>query len=97
MSEHIVPIKIYLSIWLTLMVLTGVTIWVAYYDLKQFSVIVALSIAVFKALLVVLYFMHVRYSSRLTKVIIAAGVFWLIILIALTFSDYWTRNWQAAF
>lgn len=93
MSEHIVSIKVYLTIWLTLMVMTGVTVLVAYYDLGRFNTIVALSIAVFKALLVILYFMHVRYSSRLTKVIVAAGVFWFLILIALTFSDYWTRSW----
>ena len=97
MSEHIVPVKVYITIWAVLMVLTGVTILVAYYDLGRFNTIVALSIAVFKALLVILYFMHVKYSSRLTKVVIAAGVFWLIILIVFTFSDYWTRGWQVPF
>ena len=93
MSEHIVPKKIYYAIFATLMVLTGVTIAVAFLDLGPFNNIVAMSIAVFKATLVVLYFMHVRYSNRLTWVVVVAGFFWLGIMIALTFSDYLTRGW----
>ena len=57
------------------------------------NAIVALTIAVVKATLVILYFMHLRYSSRLTQVVVAAGVCWLIIMIALTLSDYLTRHW----
>ena len=75
------------------MVMTGITVLVAYYDLKAFNTVVAMSIAVFKGTLVVLYFMHVRYSSRLTKVIVVAGVFWLMIMLSLTLSDYMTRGW----
>jgi cytochrome c oxidase subunit 4 len=75
------------------MVLTGLTVWVAYYDLGRWNAIVALSIAVLKATLVVLYFMHVRYSSKLTWVFVCSGFLWLLILFAFTLSDYFTRHW----
>jgi cytochrome c oxidase subunit 4 len=75
------------------MALTILTVWVAYYDLGSWNVIVALSIAVLKGTLVVLYFMHVRYSSKLTWVFVCAGFLWLLILFALTLSDYFTRSW----
>lgn len=91
MSEHIVSAKIYLVIFAALLVMTGVTYGVALLDLGRLNVIVALTIAVIKAVLVVLYFMHVRYSSRLTWVVVVAGFFWLAIMIGLTMSDYLTR------
>ena len=75
------------------MVLTVVTYLVAKVDLGRFNAIVALTIAVIKALLVVLYFMHLRYSSRLTWIFVGAGFFWLLIMIVLTLSDYMTRDW----
>jgi cytochrome c oxidase subunit 4 len=92
MSEHIVSRKIYFAIFGALMVLTVITVLVARVDLGALNNIVALTIAVIKATLVVLYFMHVRYSSRLTWVFVLAGLFWLGILIALTLSDYLTRG-----
>ena len=93
MSEHIVTPKLYIAIFIALMVLTGLTVWVANFDLGSWNAIVALTIAVIKGLLVVLFFMHVRWSSRLTKVYVAAGFIWLIIMVALTLSDYQTRGW----
>jgi cytochrome c oxidase subunit IV len=93
MSVHVVSRKIYFLIFGALMVLTGVTVWVANFDLGRWNAIVALSIAVVKAMLVVLYFMHVRYSSKLTWVFVCAGVIWLIILFAFTLSDFLTRAW----
>jgi cytochrome c oxidase subunit 4 len=94
MSEHIVSIKVYLVIFLALMTGTALTVWAGLQDFPgQLNVIVALTIAVIKATLVVLYFMHVRYSSRLIWVIVASALFWLGILFALTLSDYWTRGW----
>jgi cytochrome c oxidase subunit 4 len=93
MSEHIVTLKTYFVIFLALLVLTAATVWVAYFDLGRLNAIVALSIAVLKATLVVLYFMHVRYSSKLTWVFVGAGFFWLAILVAFTFGDYATRDW----
>lgn len=93
MTEHVVSRKIYFFIFGALMVLTAVTVWVANLDLGRWNAIVALSIAVLKATLVVLYFMHVRYSSKLTWVFVGAGIIWLIILFAFTLSDYLTRTW----
>jgi len=75
---------------------TGLTVTAAFYDFPgPLNAIVALTIAVVKATLVILYFMHVRYSSRLIWLIISAALFWLAILFALTISDYWTRSWLA--
>lgn len=94
MSEHIVPVRIYIMIFLALLVGTFLTVVAAFYDFPwQLNTIVALTIATTKATLVVLYFMHVRYSSRLIWVIVAAALFWMAILFALTFSDYWSRHW----
>ncbi|HSE37170.1 MAG TPA: cytochrome C oxidase subunit IV family protein [Blastocatellia bacterium] len=93
MSEHVVSRKVYFVIFGALMVGTALTVWVANYDLGRWNAIVALSIAVLKATLVVLYFMHVRYSSKLTWVFVGAGLIWLIILFAFTLSDYMTRGW----
>jgi cytochrome c oxidase subunit 4 len=98
MSEHIVSRKVYFVIFGALMVGTALTVYAAFIDLdhvfKGANTVVALTIAVAKATLVVLYFMHVRYSSRLTWVIVAAGIFWLGILFVLTFSDYASRPYD---
>ncbi len=95
-EHHIVPVKIYIAVFLALMVLTAITVYIAKFDLEHFwgplNIIIALTVAVIKATLVVLYFMHVRYSSRLTQVIVISGVFWLIIMLAFTVSDYLTRS-----
>ena len=92
MSAHaIVPVGIYVMIFTLLMVLTGLTVFAAYQDLGPWSTAVALTIAVTKTLLVVLYFMHVRYSSRLVAVFAMAGVVWLITLIGYTLTDFLTR------
>ncbi|HEX6730107.1 MAG TPA: cytochrome C oxidase subunit IV family protein [Pyrinomonadaceae bacterium] len=94
MSEHIVPVRVYLMIFLALMVGTFVTVVAAFYDFPwRLNTVIALTIATIKATLVVLYFMHVRYSSRLVWVIVTSALFWLAILFALTLSDYWTREW----
>lgn len=91
MSEHIVSRKVYFGIFGALIVLTFITVLVARYDFGRLNAIVAMTIAVIKATLVVLYFMHVRYSSRLTQVIVVSGFLWLFIMIAFTLSDYLTR------
>jgi len=94
MSEHIVSVKVYLTIFLALLVGTFLTVVAAFYDFPwQLNTVFALTIASIKATLVVLYFMHVRYSSRLVWVIVTSALFWLLILFALTLSDYWTREW----
>lgn len=95
MSEHIVSRKVYFVIFGALMVFTALTVFAAFTDLDHVfhgaNTVVALTIAVIKATLVVLYFMHVRYSTRLTWVIVIAGIFWLGIMFVLTASDYLTR------
>lgn len=98
MSEHIVSIKVYLVIFFSLLLGTTLTVLAAFHDFPwQFNTIIALTIASVKATLVVLYFMHVRYSNRLVWVILIAALFWMGILFALTFSDYATREWLHIF
>ena len=93
MSEHILPKRTYYAIYAILMVCTYLTWQVAYFDLGAFNTVAALVIAVFKAVLVVLFFMHVRDSPRLTWAVVIGGVFWLVLLLALTMSDYLSRGW----
>ena len=95
MSGHIAPKSLYYLIFLALMVGTILTVAVAKFDLGPLNNIVMLTIACTKALLVVLFFMHVRWSSRLTWVIAGSGFFWLLIMFFLTLSDYMTRGWVA--
>jgi cytochrome c oxidase subunit 4 len=94
MREHIVYPRVYISIFLVLILGTGLTVLAAFHDFPgPLNAVVALTIAVVKATFVILYFMHVRYSSRLIWLIISAALFWLAIMFALTISDYWTRAW----
>jgi cytochrome c oxidase subunit 4 len=94
MSEHIVSVKLYLGIFFALLCLTALTTGVAYIDLGAFNTVIALAIAVVKMLLVVLFFMHVKYSGRLIQVFILAGVLFLAILVAFTLADELTRHWS---
>ena len=91
MSAHVVPTRVYYTIFAILLACTGLTVWIAFFDLGPLNTIAALGIAVFKATLVVLFFMHVKYSTRLTWAVVLGSVFWFGILIALTMSDYLTR------
>jgi cytochrome c oxidase subunit 4 len=93
MSGHVVPIKIYVAIFLALMLLTALTVWVAFQDLGVLNNVAALGIATLKAALVVLYFMHVRYSSRVISLVVMTGFACLAILLILTLSDYGSRGW----
>jgi cytochrome c oxidase subunit 4 len=94
MSEHIVHPRVYLTIFLALMAGTFLTVVAAKRDFPgPLNAVIALTIAVVKATLVVLYFMHVRYSPRLIWLVIAAALFWMALLFALTISDYSTRSW----
>jgi len=95
MSEHILPIRLYVTIWAALLGLTVVTAAVAFVNLGPFNTVVALVIASVKALLVVLFFMHVKYTSeKMTKVVFVAAIFWLLILLTLSLADYATRLWS---
>jgi cytochrome c oxidase subunit 4 len=91
--SHIASVTSYLVIFGTLMVMTAITVAVAYVNLGELNKVVALGIASFKATLVILYFMHVKYSSRLTKLVVVSGFFFLLILLALTMTDYASREW----
>src|SRR5947207_14342320 len=88
MSEHIVSPRIYLAIFAALMAGTGITVWAAFQNFHQFNIVIALGIATIKATLVVLYFMHARYSTGRTQLVIVCSVFWLAILLALTLAAY---------
>lgn len=100
MAEHIVSPKLYVAVFLALMVGTAITVWAAFYDLSihfdsgavlNLNPAVALLIAGIKAALVILFFMHVKWSTRLTKVVVIAGIYWLAILLT-TVADYMSRG-----
>jgi cytochrome c oxidase subunit IV len=93
MSAHVVPVRLYVIIFLSLLALTGLTTGVAFIDLGPYNTVAALVIAFAKMLLVVLFFMHVKYSSGLTRLVVLAGFFWLAILLTFTLSDYYSRGW----
>ncbi len=92
MSEHVDSVRTYATVWIVLLMLTAATTAVAFVDLGAFSVVVALTIAVIKMLLVALFFMHVRHSTQLTKLVVLGGLLWLAILLTFTLADVWTRG-----
>ena len=91
-SEHIVSPKVYVAIFSALILGTALTVWAAFQNFGPFNIIIALVIATMKATLVVLYFMHARYSPKRTQLVIVCAIFWLAIMLALTLSDYQTRQ-----
>ncbi len=93
-GHHIVSWRVYLTIFVLLCALTGVTVAVATYDFGTLNLLVALGIAITKATLVVLYFMHARYSGKLPALVIAASVAFFFILVFLTLTDYVSRPWS---
>jgi len=96
MSDHIVPVKTYVAIFLTLLLMTFVTVQVSFLDLDRIlphlNIVAALAIAVFKAVLVILFFMHLKYSPRLTWLVVGASFVWLAILLLVTVADYTSRG-----
>jgi cytochrome c oxidase subunit 4 len=92
MSAHASGVKSYIGVFLALLVFTGLTVWAAFIDLGLWNNVVMLGIAGVKATLVVLFFMHVWDSDKLTKVTVVAGFLWLAILIGITLTDYLTRG-----
>lgn len=91
--HHVTSVGVYILVFAALLVLTGLTVFVSTLDLGYMNTPLALAIAVTKATLVILFFMHVIHSTRLTWVVILAALLWLGVLFVLTFSDYLTRNW----
>ena len=94
-AHHVPSLKLYFTVFGILMVGTALTVLVAFYDLGPLNNVMMLTIAIVKALFVVLYFMHVRWSSRLTWVVAASGFFWLLIMFTFTMTDYLSRGWMA--
>ena len=92
-AAHVVPRRIYYTIFALLILLTGVTIAVSTVDLGPLNAVAAMTIACTKGTLVVLYFMHARYGSRMVWVVLGAGLLWLVILITMTMGDYASRGW----
>ena len=92
-EHHIVSPMIYLTIVCILLVMTGLTVFASYIEMGVFNPIVALAIAAFKMILVVLFFMHVKYSTKLTKLTVMSGFFIFLGLIGMTLSDYVSRAW----
>ena len=91
--HHVTGIPVYLAVFAALMVLTILTVFVSTLDLGLLNTPIALAIAVTKATLVILFFMHVIHSTRLTWVVILASLLWLAVMFVLTFADYLTRGW----
>jgi cytochrome c oxidase subunit IV len=91
--QHVIPSGIYVGIWATLMVLTGLTVFASFLELGDWNIVLALVIATIKATLVMLFFMHLYYSSKLTKITMVAAIFFLFLLLALSMTDYLTRSW----
>lgn len=94
-SDHVSSLQSSLGVWITLLVFTGITVGAAFVNLGPFNTVVALSIATFKAILVVLFFMHVKYThEKMTPLVIVSAIFFLFILLALSMADYTTRLWS---
>ena len=92
-AHHIVSPLVYVVIFFTLLVGTALTVWASYVDLGVWNPIIALAIACTKATLVVLFFMHVKYGTKLTKLTVVAGIFTFLCLVAMTLADYSSRAW----
>jgi cytochrome c oxidase subunit IV len=94
MASHILPKRVYYTIFAILLFCTYLTVQIAFLDLGALNTVAALAIATFKAVIVILFFMHVKYSSKLTWAVVLGSVFWLGILLVMTLGDYATRHWR---
>jgi cytochrome c oxidase subunit 4 len=92
-SHHVPSLKLYFGVFGILMAGTALTVLVAFYDLGPLNNVMMLTIAIVKAMFVILYFMHVRWSSRLTWMVVASGFVWLLIMFTFTMTDYLSRGW----
>ena len=93
MSQQVVPVKVYATVFAALLALTITTVAVSKFELGEYNFIAAMTIAVIKATLVIMFFMDVRRASSLTKVFVGAGLFWMAILLVFLLSDYLSRGW----
>jgi cytochrome c oxidase subunit 4 len=92
-AHHIVGPGVYVAILFALLIGTGLTVWASFLELGLWNPVIALAIATTKAVLVVLFFMHVKYSTKLTKLAIFSGIFMFLVLISMTLADYISRAW----
>jgi cytochrome c oxidase subunit 4 len=95
-AEHIVEPITYVGVWAALLILLVATVALAYVPLGSMHIVASVTIAFAKAILIVLFFMHVKYKSRLVVVFVCAGLFWLSIMFTLALGDYMTRSWLPA-
>lgn len=93
MSHHVLSLKAHFAVFAALMILTVITVMVSTVDLGAWNTIVALLVASIKGLVVILWFMHVKFSSRLTQLFVCAGFIWLIVMVLIMTSDYSARGW----
>jgi cytochrome c oxidase subunit 4 len=93
MNGRVMPVRVYLTVFVALLALLAGTVAAVYVNLGDFNTVIALTIAVAKAILVILFFMHVRFSGRLVWIYAGVGFFWLAIMFALSMSDFLTRAW----
>ncbi len=91
--QHVISTSVYVGIWATLICLTGLTTFASFIELGDWNIVLALVIATVKATLVLLFFMHLYYSTKLTKVTMIAAIFFLFLLLSLSMTDYLTRAW----
>ncbi|MBV6430545.1 MAG: hypothetical protein IANPNBLG_00659 [Bryobacteraceae bacterium] len=94
MTHTIVPAKVYVGVWAVLIALTFTTVAVSKLELGEYNFIAAMTIAVAKATLVVMFFMHLKQSSSMVRLFVVAGLFWLAIMFVFVLSDYLSRGWQ---
>ena len=92
-GPHVVPVRVYVGVFLALIVLTAATVWAAGHDFGPLNTVVAPTIAVTEATLVVLFFMHVKYGTPLVKLAVVSAIVWLGLLLVITMSDYASRGW----
>lgn len=92
-EHHIVSPAVYVVILFCLLLGTALTVWASFVEMGPWNPVIALAIATSKAILVVLYFMHVKYSTKLTKLTVGAGIFTFLVLIGMTLTDYMSRAW----
>src|SRR5512138_1258567 len=93
MHEHVTPVKTYVAVFAALLALTLTTVLVSFVELGEWNVVVAVVIAFTKATLVVFIFMYVKWSNALTKLFVFSALAWVLLLLGITMSDYWSRSW----
>lgn len=95
-GHHVLPFKLYVNVFLSLLVLTVITVWVAQFDFGSLNTLIAMLVATVKATLVALYFMHLKYDDKMNTVCLLGGVFFLVVMFAFIAIDVYTRVLQSS-